>query len=225
MGAQLMGLSRREVMVLLVVWGMATLLLVVALVTLRASSHLALPAAAVEAAAPTPLPTYTPVAAEQTAQRMYALAEAVARGWRTDAQLVSCRGSWEHTAINLIGRPINWIYRFYSPQSKRLYFVTVEPGGEVHTIQHIPPVAQAPLPLSVEDWQVDSTTALANWLNAGGGRFLGAHPGSTVTAQLSVRVHDARPLWTVASYEENGEALFAAVVDARTGETTILAQQ
>ncbi|GEM_PF-1985227 len=220
-----MGLSRHEVMVLLVVWGAAGLLLVVAFITLRASSRLAPPAAAVGVAAPTPLPTYTPVAAEQTARRMYAIAEAAARGWRIDAQLVSCRGSWEQTALNLIGRPINWIYRFYSPQSRRLYFVTVEPGGEVHTIQHIPPVAQPPLPLSSEDWRVDSTTALANWLNAGGGRFLGAHPGSTVTAQLSMRTHDAQPLWTIASYEENGEALFAAVVDARTGETTTLAQQ
>ena len=220
----MMGLTRRDMIILFVVWGVVVLLLVVAFLTLRAAARLTPPAAAVTAATVTPPPTYTPVAVEQTARHMYARAELVARGWRADAQLVSCRGSWEQTAVNLVGRPIEWIYRFYSPQSRRLYFVRVEPGGETHTIQHIPPVAQPPLPLSVEDWQVDSAAALANWLNAGGGRFLGMHPGSTVTAQLSVRVHDLRPLWTVAGYAEKGDALFVAAVDARTGETTVLAQ-
>ncbi|MGQ9793291.1 MAG: hypothetical protein ACUVSF_06390 [Anaerolineae bacterium] len=220
-----MGLTRRDVMILFVVWGAVALLLLVAFFTLRAAARLTPPAAAVIAATATPLPTYTPVAAEQTARRMYALAEARARGWRADAQLVSCRGSWEQTAVNLVGRPIEWIYRFYSPQSRRLYFVQVEPGGETHAIQHIPPVTQPPLSLSMEDWQVDSSTALASWLNAGGGRFLGTHPGSTVTAQLSIRVHDLRPLWTVASYAEKEDAFFVTTVDARTGETIILAQQ
>lgn len=200
------------------------LLLVVALLTLRAAAHLAPPAVAGEMAAPTPLPTYTPVAVEQTARRMYAMAEIAARGWRADAQLVSCRGSWEQTAVNLVGRPVDWIYRFYSPQSRRLYFVRVEPGGEVHTIQHIPPVTQPPPPLSMEDWQVDSSVALASWLNAGGGRFLGMYPGSTVTVQLNIRASDLRPLWTVVGYADKEDLLFVTTVDARTGETTVLAQ-
>jgi hypothetical protein len=221
----MMGLTRRDMLILFTVWGAAALLLVVAFLTLRAAAHLTPPAAAITAATPLPSPTYTPVAAEQTARRMYTIAEMVAHGWRADAQLVSCRGRWEQTAVNLVGRPIEWIYRFYSPQSRRLYFVQVEPGGEVHTIQHIPPVAQPPLPLSMEDWQVDSSVALASWLNAGGGRFLGMYPGSTVTAQLNIRVRDLRPLWTVAGHAEKEDALFVTTVDARTGEITVLAQQ
>ncbi|MCS7260056.1 MAG: hypothetical protein NZ765_04645 [Anaerolineae bacterium] len=220
----MMGLTRRDVMILFAIWGAVAALLVVALFTLWKAARSTPLTVAGEAAAPTPLPTYTPVAVEQTARHMYTVAEMAARGWRPDAQLVSCRGSWEQTAVNLIGRPIEWIYRFYSPQWRRLYFVRVEPGGEVHTIQHIPPVTQPPLPLPLEDWRVDSSAALASWLNAGGGHFLGAHPGSTVTAQLNMRVQDLQPLWTVAGYADREDAFFVTTVDARTGETTVLAQ-
>jgi hypothetical protein len=116
---------------------------------------------------------------------------------------------------------VEWTFRFYSAQSKRLYFVIVEPGGEVKAIQHVRPVDQAPPILRLEDWQLDSPAALANWLNIGGGSYLGSHAGATVTAQLSVRAHGQPPQWTVAGYDRNTDETFTVTVDAVHGATAI----
>ena len=214
-----MRLHRRDILLLLVIWGGVAVLVGGAILVLR-GAQTPPPAAVPPPATRTPALSYAPVVAEQTARKMVALAETAARGWRADAQLVSCRGSWEQTAVNLVGRPIEWSYRFYSPQSRRLYFVVVAPDGRLDAIQHVRQIDRPPPALSLESWQMDSPATLANWLNAGGGEFLGSHPGSTVTAQLSVRSAGAEPEWTVAGYERNTDGTFVAVVNALDGETT-----
>ena len=214
-----MRLNRRDMLLLVGIWGCVALLLVGAIVALRSTQGVPPPAGA-PTATPRPVPIYTPVAAEQTARKQYALAEAAAVGWRADARLVSCRGSWEQTAINLVGRPVDWMYRFYSPQSKRLYFVVVTPDGRLTTLQHVRQINQPPPVVPVDGWQLDSPAALADWLNAGGGPFLGSHPGGTVTAQLSVRSQGAQPEWTVVGYDSKTDETLAATVEAVSGGET-----
>jgi len=176
--------------------------------------------------APTPglAVQYTPAASDVTARTLYPLALERARSWRADAQLVSARGLWDKTAINLVGRPVEWDYRFYSAEARLLYFVTVKPDGQVAGTQHLRTVNQPP-GLPVDDWQIDSPAALTSWLNGGGGQFLGSRPGSQVVAQLSARSAGAAPAWTVVGYDRAKEEYLAISVQAASGETKVIGNQ
>jgi hypothetical protein len=219
----MMKLKRQEIILLLAIWGVVGVLLVVAVITLRpvrggpGADELG------ASSTPTLVPLYTPPPGEISAKNTYPLALEKAKSWREDAQLVACRGTWEQTAINLVGQPVQWDYRFYSAQAKTLYFVTVTPDGQVAGTQHMRSLARAPSPIVVESWQVDSPAALTNWLNAGGGAFLGSRPGVEVAAQLSVRQAGADPQWTVVGYDPAKEdEYFAATVNARTNVTDVV---
>ena len=222
-----MNITRRDVLLLIVIWAIVAVLAGGAIIALR---HIR-PATGSSSDQPeltvtsTLLPAYTPAPSQVTVMTQYPLAQENASGWRQDAQLVSCRGTWEQTAINLVGKPIEWDYRFYSAQAKLLYFVTVTPDAHVNGTQHLGSVNRLPPALPVDDWQVDSPVALANWLNAGGGQFLGTRPGIEIVAQLSVRSPDADPEWTVVGYDRSTEDYFSVAVQARTGDTAVLAQR
>jgi len=222
-----MKLRRRDLLWLGTIWGLVAVLIAIALLALRDIARQPVGAVAAPTRAPTPTLEliYTPVPSDITARTLYPLALEKAMGWREDVQLVSVRGSWEQTAINLVGRPIEWVYRFYSPSSRLLYFVTVTPDGQVGGTQHLRPVSQAPPILPVDAWQVDSPAALTNWLNSGGGQFLGSHPGSQVVAQLSVRSVGAAPQWTVVGYDRAAEAYLVVSVQAATGETATVSRE
>ena len=219
-----MKISRLELLLLAIIWILVAALFGLAIIVLRGAG----PATVAEGGTPAPaeatatlVPQFTPAASEVSALSLYPLAQAQADQWRGDASLVSCRTSWEQTALNLVGRPTTWIYRFYSPETKELYFVTVTPDGQVNSTQHLRKLPQAPPLLLVEEWTFDSQAALTNWMNAGGGQFLGDHPGIDVTAQLSVRSEGAAAAWTVVGYDRSNEAYFAANVSAADGTVTI----
>ena len=222
-----MNITRRDIALLIVIWVLVAVLAVGAIIALRDIQPATGPSSDQPqlTVASTLMPAYTPAPSDGTATSLYPLAQDQASGWREDAQLVSCRGTWEQTAINLVGNPIEWDYRFYSPEAKLLYFVTVTPDGQVNGTQHLGPVNRPPPALPVDDWQVDSPAALGNWLNAGGGHFLGSRPGIEVVAQLSVRSADADPEWTVVGYDRSTEDYFSVAVQARTGDTAVLAQR
>lgn len=222
-----MKLRRRDLFLLGIIWGLVAILIAIALLALRdiAQRPVGPAVAATQVPTSTLVPIYTPVPSDITARSLYPLALEKAVGWREDAQLVSIRGSWEQTAINLLGRPVEWTYRFYSPRSRLLYFVTVTPDGQVGGMQHLRPVNQAPPILPIDAWQVDSPTALSNWLNSGGGQFLGSRPGSQVLAQLSMRSAGAAPQWTVVGYDRTAEAYLVVSVQAATGDTVTVSRE
>jgi hypothetical protein len=218
-----MKLKRREIILLLAIWGVVGVLLVVAVITLRTMRGGPGAEGPGELSTPTLVPLYTPPPSEISAKSSYPLALEKAKSWREDAQLVACRGTWEQTAVNLVGQPAQWDYRFYSAQAKTLFFVTVTPDGQVAGTQHMRSLARPPSPIVVESWQVDSPAALTNWLNAGGGAFLGSRPGIEVAAQLSVRQAGDDPQWTVVGYDPAKEdEYFAATVNARTSVTAVV---
>ncbi len=222
-----MNITRRDILLVFVIWGLVGVLFLGAVVALREIGFGTgqAPEQPNVTATPTLATAYTPAPSEVTALTLYPLAQKEASGWRNDAQLVSCRGTWEQTAINLVGKPIEWDYRFYSAEAKLLYFVTVTPDGRVNGTQHLGSVNRPPPGLPVDDWKVDSPAALANWLNAGGGHFLGSRPGIELVAQLSVRSADSDPEWTVVGYDRSTEDYFSVAVQARTGDTAVLAQR
>ncbi len=219
-----MKLRRGELILLAIIWILVAVLFGLAVIVLRDIGPRQ-PTQSNQPAGPTVTPTlvpeFTPAASEVTARYLFALAQAEANRWRQDAELVSVRGTWEQTALNLVGRPITWNYRFYSAETKQLYFVTVTPDGTVSGIQHIRKVEPAPPTIPIDGWQIDSQTALADWLNIGGGQFLGERPGIEVTAQLSLRSQGDVPTWTVVGYDRENEAYFVARVDATNGNTTL----
>jgi len=219
-----MKISRLELLLLAIIWILVAVLFGLTVFVLRGTG----PASVAEGtptapeATPTLVPQFTPAASEATAMSLYPLAQSRASQWRLDARLVSCRTSWERTALNLVGRPTTWIYRFYSPDTQELYFVTVTPDGRVNGTQHLRRLPQAPPLLAIEEWNIDSQAALTNWMNAGGGQFLGGRPGIDVTAQLSLRSEGVTPAWTVVGYDPADEAYFAVTVAAIDGSTMIV---
>ena len=132
---------------------------------------------------------------------------------------MSCRATWETTALNLVGRPTTWYYTFYSAETQSLYFVTITPDGRVHGTQHLRRLSQPPPLLPEQDWIVDSQEALANWMNAGGGRFLGSRPGIEVSVRLGVRSNGGPLTWTVVGFDRSDRSYFAVNVAAIDGAT------
>lgn len=206
-----MKLRARDILLLVVGWLFMTVVLVVLVLVFR--SRVSEPAGA-----PEPVPTHTVVFTQVTALGLYPNAEGLARAWQPEAQLVSVTASWRNTAINLVGQPTDWVFRFYSPSLRRYYFVTVQPDGQMQGIEHARQVDLAPPGFSIEAWRVNSVEALATWLDYGGGDMLGAKPGIEVSAQLNVPTEAGDPIWTVVGYDTQSNDYLTVMVHAASGE-------
>ena len=124
-----MRLRRRDILLLFVAWVFVAVALVVTLMVLRSRSL-------GPAGTPRPAATYTVTFTQVTARGLYPTAEALALAWQPDAQLVSLTTTWRKTAVNLVGQPTTWVFRFYSPSWRHYYFVTVEPDGQAWGVEH-----------------------------------------------------------------------------------------
>ena len=205
-----MRLRARDILLLLAGWALVAAVLAVLFVVFR-SRGLG------PAGTPTPAPTYTVAFTQVTARSLYPVAEGLARAWQPDAQLASLSATWPNTAVNLVGRPTEWNYRFYSPVGLRYYLVTVAPGGQAQGIEHARPVDLPPPLVPVESWGVDSVEALSTWLDYGGGAMLSAKPGIEVSAQLSVPGQGGQPVWAVVGYDTLYNDYLTVVIDAGNG--------
>ncbi|MFW9842916.1 MAG: hypothetical protein ACFFES_18685, partial [Candidatus Thorarchaeota archaeon] len=144
-----------------------------------------------------------------------------AKSWQPDVELAGASAVWPQTAVNLVGNPVEWQFRFYSPSKNFLYFVSVTPDGQIHGSRHFRSESRPPDTFSVEDWQVDSVQALTGWLDSGGGGFLGQNPGVQVVAQLGLDPASQRLTWSVAGLNDTGEKYWAASIDAITGQVSV----
>lgn len=216
-------LSRREWFFLISVWVVIASLmcgLVVWFLVLRPGSQADLAGAAVEsAAAPTAAPTYTVAFVEASARRLYPAAEALARAWETDAQLVGADAGWSATAVNLVGNPTDWAFRFYSPSRQRMYLVGVGRDGQAAGVPHFQKEPSPPPVINLETWTVDSPEALARWLDNGGGALLGQNPGIDVTMRLGVDPASGGATWIITAFDANGQPS-ALKIDAATGQVS-----
>jgi hypothetical protein len=159
--------------------------------------------------------------AEITARRLYPAAEALARAWEPDVQLVGANASWPTTAINLVGNPTDWSFRFYSPARARLYLVGVSHDGQAAGVPHFQKETNSPPVINVGAWTVDSPEALARWLDYGGGALLGQNPGTDVTIQLGAEPGSGQPSWVITGFDTTGSQALAVKVDAATGQVSI----
>jgi uncharacterized iron-regulated membrane protein len=211
-------LSRREILYLLVGWLLVCMALMVGVYWfVQRNGPTALPVA--EAGPPVPQATYTVEISSRTARELLPLAQDKANFWQADSQLVSATANWEEMSINLIGKPVAWTFRFYSPGVKRYYFVTVQADGRADGVSHGEPARRDPQLVVVDQWAVDSPQALNLWLNYGGSQMLTDTPGIRVVAQLKApNEPDAPPTWTVAGYDSQGEAYHTVFINAQSGE-------
>ncbi len=196
-------------------WGLFLGLLLAVVIVFGVLGYLLLrPTTLAPPAVPSPQATYT-LEATLTARTTYPLAQEAARGRQPDAQLTSVSATWAETNVKKIGEPTTWTFQFYSPAANRVYTVVVDQGQARLIREAIAPYASTPLPEG--GWPVDSSQALATWLNYGGSKFLMEHlAGTQVVAQLAVSP-EGSATWTVAGLSERGQAYFTLLVDAATG--------
>lgn len=170
------------------------------------------------ASTPGPQPTHTVTYVAVTGLNQYQSAVAAAQSWAADAQLVSASANWPFvTAVDQIGEPTVWNYRFYSPAKRRLFFVKIEPEGQVETIEHAIKVTLPPQPIAMSDWLLDSSAALAIWLDYGGAKMLQTNPGLELLVQLRSTSQYTSPVWVVTGVDDRTELIRVVAVDAREG--------
>ena len=206
-----MKLRAREILVLIVGWMLVAVILVALVIILRSRYSGAEDATA-------PRPTHTVVFTQATARNLHPSAEELALAWQQDAQLASLTATWRETAVDLVGAPTTWDFRFYSPSRRHYYLVTVVPDGQVQGIEHARQVDLPPPVIPGEAWRVDSVEALATWLDYGGGAMLGTKPGIEVSAQLSVPTEGGELTWTVVGYDVQDEDFLTVMIHAESGE-------
>jgi hypothetical protein len=218
----LLKLKRRDLFILIGFWVLAAALILGLTVWFLTSRPAGQSAFGEAAATPTPVPTYTVEFVEATARQLYPAAEALARSWEPDVQLVGVNASWSATSTDLVGNPTDWSFRFYSPARNRLYLVGVSSTGQAVGAAHFQKEATPPLGIDLEVWTVDSPEALARWLDNGGGAMLGQDPAADVTIQLGIDPASGQLAWIVTGFgSSNGQSLVLKV-DATKGQVSSL---
>ena len=207
-----MKLRIRDILLLIVGWVFVAVVLVALVLVFRSRMPVQ------SATGPKPVPTYTVVFTQVTARGLYPAAEGLARAWQADAQLVSLTATWRGTAVNLVGQPAEWGFRFFSPSWRHYYLVNVTPDGQARGIEHARKVDLPPPVLPVDAWGVDSVEALTTWLDYGGGAMLGAKPGIEVSAQLNLPSDGGEPTWTVVGFDTASNDYLTVMIHADSGE-------
>ena len=211
-----LNLSRRDILLILGFWLVSCVLL--GLIFYYVTILIQPPPPLVQERVYIPQATFTVQHTQNTAKSMQQAIDAQIALWQTDAQLYSIAATWDKTDLGLVGQPTAWTYRFYSPGQKRLYFVTANPDGEVTGTSHSERVYNAPNPIPIENWQVDSSEAINMWLNYGGATMLTAIPGIQVVTQLQVRTPGAPLTWTVSGFDRISKHYHTVFIDAKTKE-------
>lgn len=171
---------------------------------------------------PGPRPTYTVAYAQVTGLSQYPPAEAAARQWSSDAQLVGANANWpELISRDQLGLPGEWNYRFYSPQKERLFNVIVQPDGQVASFEHRVRITLPPPPLDRGAWMLDSPAALAIWLDYGGAEMMRTRPGLEVLIQLRHLNNYPEPVWMVVGSDKNTQEIYMVVIDAKEGRVVV----
>ena len=152
-----------------------------------------------------------PVAAV-TARSAFGLAQQEALKWREDVCLTSASASWPNATVDMFREPVPWVFQFYSPSAGQVNVVFVEGGAARSLRQSYAPYTLSSIP--VETWGEDSPQALADWLNAGGGRFLRSHTLVTVHMALRRDEKSDRAVWFITGLDSNGKDAFSHAVKA-----------
>jgi len=141
-----------------------------------------------------------------TAQKLYPVAAAAAQAWESDVQFITATASWDHASLATLEEPVEWVYRFYSPGLQRILFVIVTPEQQVMVRPHLQRVRRELNIIDADQWDMDSPTALSNWLSNGGNGWLQGALNPTVSAQLTYSPIREELIWTVSGLDlETGQ--------------------
>jgi hypothetical protein len=211
-------IRRRDIILLSGVASLACFSLITVAILILRTQPASSSGPASSSSGPGPLPTHTVAYLDITGLRQQTLAEATARSWAEDAQLVSINAGWpEVLRIDQVGEPATWHYRFYSPGKARQLFVTVDVESRVRSVEHVARVTLPPRTIKMDAWAVDSPTALALWLDYGGSEMLRTNPGLELAAQLRTVSNNPNPIWLVIGLDKRTGDIHVVAIDANVG--------
>ena len=99
--------------------------------------------------------------------------------------------------------------------------VGVSSAGQAVGTEHFQQETSVPSLINLEKWKLDSSEAIAHWLDNGGGALLSQNPDIEVTMQLGIDPAGGQTVWFVTgSSSADGQGL-ALKVDAATGQTSV----
>ena len=165
-------------------------------------------------------PSYTIPYQDVTGLKQYRLAHTAALNWSADAALIHASSRWSNLlSISKVGEPTVWSYHFYSPSLKRKLFVTVSPDEQVQIFRHPIPVGLAPSTFTISNSEplIDSSVALATWLDHGGRTMLQNNPGLELIIQLRADRTLSTPAWLVVGLnsDTNTQSVLIRATDGR----------
>ena len=152
-----------------------------------------------------------------TAQSAYDDGLRLAEKWAPDARLWRAQATWPAGA-DFEAAASGWVYTFYSPSRRETALVNAAPGT-VALVRTQPATAQPSL-ASLEEWQIDSVTAVDLLLRSGGRAFLSIHEEASMILTLRA---DGRLRWQASLIDESandegeGRELFQMEFDAGNG--------
>lgn len=154
----------------------------------------------------------------ETAMRAYAAAQQAAALWQADAQLVSATATWPRGTQPDGLRPglSTWGFAFYSPGANATARIAVVDGAAT-LVESGTGALDTPL-LSMTGWQIDSDTAVEQFLAAGGETFMQQNGIATVTLTLDLRDVDGRVSWIASAFGSGSGRGYTARIDATSGE-------
>lgn len=215
-------IRRRDLILLAGVMSLACLSLVIVVWLIWPSRPLGVEVPPTPSPTPGPQPTYTVSYVQVTGLSQYPPAEAAARQWSSDAQLVAASANWpDLISRDQLGLPGEWNYRFYSPSKERLFNVLVQPDGQVASFEHKVRITLPPPLLDKAAWVLDSPAALAIWLDYGGAEMMRTHSGLEVLIQLRHLNGYPTPVWMVVGSDKNTQEIYMVVIDANEGRVVV----
>ncbi len=172
----------------------------------------AIPVASGNASAP------SAVQGASTAHFAYATAIEAVKAWQTDAQLVNATATWPRGAQEADLEPgrATWNFTYFSPASGALTQASVL--GDQVTLYETGTSAETPSLLGIGQWQQDSDSAVATFLDNGGREFLRQNGLTTLTLSLDMRADAGRAVWIAALFANSTGRSLTMQIDAASGD-------
>lgn len=174
----------------------------------------ALPAAPEEASAGQEMAEVTTTAS--TAQEAYELAHPTAQAWAEDARLLSASATWAEGA-SFTTEDAGWSLLFYSPERSETGLVSVSKGRA--RLLRNSATNRSLLPLSLENWQVDSPAVIDTLMAHGGEEFVQMHNQATLS--LTFNALDALQ-WQAQLIDREQQTILTVEIDPISGAVTTI---
>lgn len=160
-------------------------------------------------------PAETVNVAIPTAREAYVPAVEAIRAVDLGAQLASASGSWNPVVsqVHLAAGRTGWTFHFFLPASSEMARVVVDQGGATR-VAEILPWETPPQLLDDQSWELDSSAAMAAFIDACGGAL---NDSTSVESRLSLAASNRQLVWDVVVYDAGSNAVCDVSIDGTTG--------